>query len=185
MCAYERSERLSMAAVQQSIQAIEARLISPQTLQEFATAVVNPLFEAQSSKDPREHPDWDEVAFLEGMDSPEGNPSYGPTERANQRIRQRLTHPNWTESYREVRDLLTVETAWTPEPFLPILAAAARPWWQFWNPAPPTAHVVAALKLVRRRRTPAVVHYARMLATHRDTHIADAATKLLRAHAEG
>jgi serine/threonine protein kinase len=183
MCAYERAERPSMAEVQASLQDIEARLPPSQTLQDFAAAIVNPLFEAEASKDPREHPDWDEVAFLEGIDSTGSHEKSDPTERANRRIRKRLAHPNWPDFYREVRDLLTLESAWTPDPFLPILEAAARPWWHFWNPAPPTAHVVAALKLVRRRRTPAVVHYARVLSAHRDTHIARAATKLLRAHA--
>ena len=185
MCAYHRTARPTMAEVQERIHGLQLQLGPPQSLQDYASEVVVPLHEAASTRPLRSHPDWDEVAFLEGSgDGPPPASEASPTERANRRIRERLANPNWPQEYREVRDLLTVEAAWTPAPFLPILAAAARPWWQFWSPAPPTAQVVAALKLVRRRRTEAVVHYARVLSAHRDANISGAARKLLRVHFE-
>lgn len=184
MCAYHRQDRPGMEYVQERLKVIEETYGDGRTLLEYATEVANPLFEAHSSRPPREHPDWLEVSFLEDPEAmrPEESDDSNPTERANRRLRKKLRKANWPDNYREIRDLLAVENAWTPEPFLPILAAAARPWWQFWSPAPPVPQVVAALKLVRRRSTPTVVDYARALLTHRDRHIAKAARKLIDLH---
>jgi serine/threonine protein kinase len=187
MCNYNRESRPSMQEVQDRIKDIESALNHPITLLDYAKEGCAPLFEALSSKPPREHPDWPEVAFLEefvpnpvDVSMPGDNASV----LANRRIRRAISKPNWPENYREIRDLLAIETDWTPEPFLPILAAAVRSWWQFWSPAPPMTHVVASLKLVRRRRTVEVVDYARALANHRDPHISTAAKKLLKVHDE-
>ncbi len=185
MCAYERKNRPTLEEVQERLKQIELDASFKHSLLDYANEVAAPLFEALSGGAPRNHRDWKEVAFLENLpelqsEDPQADDS--PTERANRRIERILQKPRWHDNYRKIRDLLAVETAWTPEPFLPILSAAARPWWQFWSPAPPTPQVVAALKLVRRRATVEVLDYALALSSHRDRHISKAAKKLLKLH---
>ena len=138
MCAYDRKDRPTMQEVQERIQDLEVQCGFEQTLLEYANEVATPLFEALCSKPPREHPDWPEVSFLEdaaGMDSLDDDDD-DPSERANRLIAKKLRKTNWPDNFREIREILGLEPAWTPEPFLPILSAAVRPWWQFWSPAP-------------------------------------------------
>lgn len=154
--------RPSAARVRRKIEEIQTLWGLSDGLREFARQEVEPQLHARVRVDPREHPAWEEVSFLEREPDPKAEPDEVDLQRAaDLQLRRFLSQPDWPAQRRELRWLLARETHWTAEPFLDILRQAkSYRWWRFWTSPPSDAEIAVSLDVLKHRRSPAVVEVA-------------------------
>ena len=177
MCAYEPEDRPTHADVQRELQAILALGALSPDVHAFARAVVKPMVASRQRAPAEEHPDYEDVRFVE---QPIPTLALAAAQTVHpevaalndDRIRKLLVGERWATHLPRLRALLR-DPAWTPAPFLEVLATADDP-----GGADPRK-LAMCLNLLRLRPTPAAIDRARALASHPDPLVAQTARQLL------
>jgi hypothetical protein len=147
MVVYDPAARATHREVAATLRGILALLRADASVLAFARAEVAPVIASRADRDPRRHPAWGEVRFLEG------EPPMAPDEL----VRSFLLRPDWAQVESELQHLLQRNPGWTAEPFLERLAAIGRPWWRFWgHRAPSPDQTGVLLRAIALRVDPTV-----------------------------
>ena len=182
MCQFEPEGRPSYPELRDRIEEIQKLGGLENDLVAYARKVVAPIVAERPRIDPRAHPKWEEVAFLEdpGDDGiPEVEVRADAAAMADQRVRRFMNHDNWASRKRELKWLLALHPEWSAAPFVEVLERTTRPWWVFWAQKVSVEEVAVALEILRHRPNQVVVPYAEQLVGHKDSRVADAAQLLL------
>lgn len=179
MCAYEPEDRPTHAEVQRELQAVLALGELSPDVHAFARAVVKPMVAGRQRAPAEEHPEYDDVRFVE-QPVPTLELAALSTidpdiaELNDARIRKLLFGDRWTSHLPRLRALLR-DPAWTPAPFLEVLDGA--------NEADPGRHdprkLAMCLNLLRMRPIPEAVDRARTLQAHPDALVAQTARQFI------
>ncbi len=124
MVAYESGQRLGHREVAGHLRGLLALIRNKVDIADFAKEVVHPAIASQLTREPRRHPAWNEVRFLEGE----------PPMTADDLVREFLGRPDWMRAEVDLHRLLMRNPGWSPQPFLERLAQSSRSWWRFWAP---------------------------------------------------
>jgi serine/threonine-protein kinase len=112
----------------------------------------------------RDHPAWEDLAFLETED-----PTIAPRRslaEARTELERLLALPGWPRRLPEIERALLSSPERAEAPLLAILSRASVPWWRFWaHPAGPD-ELEAALWVLAARPSNDVLRLARSLANH-------------------
>ena len=187
MCSYQSSERPAHVEAAEALAAILERHELRPNPQQLGKRFVSPIYEARKVVEPKNHPNYEELCFLERQDptTAEGAPqrTTDPSTQAravDEQIRRFLARPRWEHELPKLRELMQANPEWTPEPFLELLDEAKRPWWKFWGSGhTPAGHIVAALQILAPHANDACRTRARTLISHDDPRVARAAKKFL------
>ncbi|MFT4623085.1 MAG: serine/threonine protein kinase [Myxococcota bacterium] len=176
MCSYDPGDRPSHGEVADRLSAISASAQLKPDLPALASKLVAPLLQRRARTDPRRHPAWNEVAFLESDTAQRA----GSTPPIDDRIRAFLQRPDWYVEIDALRALLSTDANWSAQPFVELLDGAATPWWQFWSRdklAP--EEIAAVLETLQQRPSPGGAARARDLVRHSDPQVKYLAGELL------
>jgi serine/threonine protein kinase len=173
MCRYDEARRPDhQTLVTRLQQAIDACGWTPD-LPAYARRVVYPLFKARSKVRPIDHPAYRDLAFVERAGKAIKQPA--PPD-VDQEVRVFLRKADWDQRADDLERLLTNNPHWSEQPFLELLPSGTRAWWQFWGgKETPPSHLVAALRFLKERQTPAVKARVADLRKHADPAVAAAA----------
>ena len=184
MCTCERENRPRHRDVTTWIAAFlqEAKLTPD--LAGFAQQYVVPIHKNRPRADPKRHPLYGTLEFLDlhngNGDAPLVSTTKSPSEKpAIPTLNEFLAQPDWEKRRRELQELLNRLGSWDTAPFLAILLRATTSKWQFWVTTEPPARVAAALTALRNRPSRQAVVLARKLTSHADDDVRQAAKKLL------
>ncbi len=111
-----------------------------------------------------EHPEWDNLRFLE-TEAP-NPPSILGRADATAQLRRLLASRDWPRRLREIEQVLCSCSDRVEGPLITILQRAYPPWWQFWARPSSPAELEAALWVLADRPSNAVLGCARSLLTH-------------------
>jgi len=186
MCALDPDARPEHRQVHQLLRGL-LEGTEPPDMVAWAAEVVVPLVEQLPKEPVADHPDYAELAFLEEpwesakqvtQESSTSIPLTRADSAADRRVRRFLATKGWYDRSKELTWLLATESGWTERPFLDVLRDVPS-WWQFWRRGARRKQVVAALQMLRYRKTPEVLNAARAFARHRDPLVAGAARSIL------
>lgn len=172
MCAHRPADRPGMDEVVAALPDRDA------LLSDWIRQTVLPVQRARPQTDPLVHSGYDELAFLEGIGTGEGEPD-GPG-RADQVVRRFMERPDWAQRATDLQWILARYPRWTAAPFLERLAPLTRSWWRRSGPLPEPPVVLLCLAVLSHRREPEVVELARTLARNRNPSVAALAGSILR-----
>jgi serine/threonine protein kinase len=173
MCRYDEARRPDHQAVVTRLQQALDEGGQPADLPAYARKAVYPVFKARSRTRPIDHPAYRDLAFVERAGKAVKQPA--PPD-VDQEIRVFLRRPDWDARVDELERLLVKNPHWSEQPFLELLPAGSRAWWQFWGGKEvPPAHLAAALKFLKERPTATVKARAADLRKHADPAVAAAA----------
>ncbi len=183
MCRFEPEQRPGYVELRDRINEIQHQGGLEEDMIGFAQTHVQPLVEGRPRVEPRSHPKWEEVAFLEDPGDDDEIPLVeeraDSASMADQRVRRFIGHADWAERKRELKWLLALHPEWTAAPFLEVLQRTTRPWWVFWAQQVSATEVAVALEILRHRPSPEVLPFADQLIKHRDKRVSDAAQVVL------
>lgn len=166
MCAYELKERMRPADAARALGRLLTHTGLEPRLSSFARRFVLPLHDQRGRLTPTAHPSWSELEFLQ---APRAYLAKMEAERGTTPvIRRFLELPGWLQRMTELEDYLNRHPDWSAKPFLDLLQLATDERECFWLPPPGTEHILAALHVLRARKTAEVVARLRTLLNHRD-----------------
>lgn len=178
MLAYDVRARPSYGALVGAVDAIVAKHGISSDLRTLAEETVGPLVEARALDDPRRHPAYARLQFLEARTG--DTPAPSPPRSADTHLRAFFAEPGWHARGAELKRLLARDPSWTVEPLLELLDTAVPRWWQIWRPEVlSTDQVRVVLSVLESRPGPEVGVRARRLARHPDDEIAVRAARLV------
>lgn len=182
MCHWEPDRRPEYPEVRDRILDIQQAGRLESELGGFAERFVASAVAERPRIDPRVHPKWEEVAFLEDPGEegiPEVKVRADASALADQRVRKFMAHEDWAARKRELKWLLALHPEWSAAPFLEVLQRTTRPWWVFWTQVASADEVAVTLEILRHRPVEEIRPYAEQLASHRDPRVSDAARVIL------
>jgi hypothetical protein len=139
----------------------------------YARRVLFPVFKGRSRTRPIDHPAYRDLAFVERAGKQIKHPA--PPD-VDQEVRVFLRRADWDQRTDELERLLVKNPHWSEQPFLELLPAGPRAWWQFWGGKEvPPAQLAVALRFLKERPTPTVKARAADLRKHADPAVAAAA----------
>lgn len=191
MLAWSPRKRPTTGELQMELASLLVRAEKRPDMVGFALAHAVPIHGSRPQIPPREHQDYPDLAFLEQpwetLEVEETHPrEQVPTSflaadpAADRRLRRFLATRGWGQRFRELTWLLARNPGWSATPFLEVLDAARRPWWQFWKPRPGPEELAQSLNMLRYRRSERVLVRAREFVGHTDPRVAESAERLLR-----
>jgi serine/threonine protein kinase len=176
MCCYVAEDRPSHAQVTMRLTRLLARQRLEPDMANLGKTLVEPYFQDRAERDPREHPAYPEVAFLES-----GTELPAVAREIDDRIRKFLKRSNWVDEIDQLRSTLSVDPSWTPAPFIEVLRGARSPWWRFWSRDKLTPREIAAiLETLQARRTGEVREQAELYQRHPDPGVQYLASELVK-----
>jgi serine/threonine protein kinase len=173
MCRYDEARRPDYESLVSRLQhTLELSGTKPD-LVAYARRVVYPVFKSRGRTRPIDHPAYRDLAFVERDGKHIKQPA--PPD-VDQEIRVFLRRADWDAHTEELEQLLVMNPHWSEQPFLELLPAGSRSWWQFWGGREtPVPHLVAALRFLRERPTTTVKSRVADLRKHADPAVAAAA----------
>lgn len=122
--------------------------------------------------EPRLHPDYPELCFLEDPDG------VAPSE-VDARVREILRQPRWSDQRSDLARLLAADPTWTAAPFAELLDERNPPRWMFWASRMQPDELAAVFELVAARADPVVLRHAKGSLSHSDPNVARAARQIV------
>lgn len=183
MCAFEPEYRPNMAEVIDRVRAMlgEGAIERiDQSMGTFGDEWVQSVANRQFDTHPQDHPQYDDVSFLETLyeDVPDVI-SLTPARLGPELVLAFIALEGWEERVVELEDFIENMVEWPKEPFVDMLVRAGRPWWQVWQPKVPPAQIVAALTILNHAPSEQSQKLAKRLRAHGDLIVADAASSHL------
>lgn len=179
MCEYHEAARPSHEQVVHELESICRDHGLRPDLAGWARRELVPLFRTRSRMRPIDHPAYPDLAFVERNARAVRFPA--PPD-VDQDVRVMLRRPDWHTRLDEIDLMLLKNPHWSEAPFLELLPAGPKVWWQFWGTPELTPEQIAAvLHLLRDRPTSAVRERAALLRKHADPRVAEAADTILAA----
>lgn len=173
MCRYDEARRPDHQSLATRLQETLDLCGSQPDLPAYGRRVVFPMFKGRTRTRPIDHPAYRDLAFVERAGKQIKQPA--PPD-VDQEVRVFLRRPDWDQRADELDRLLVKNPHWSEQPFLELLPAGPRAWWQFWGgKETPPAHLVAALRFLKERPTPSVKARVADLRKHADPAVAAAA----------
>jgi serine/threonine protein kinase len=186
MCSADPSARPSHEETQRRLREIQVAGEMSTDLTAFVSRVVKPRDRDRPRVEPKAHPAWEDIQFLEDPNAPLPNrlvsdPSPGPVSdtQTNDRVREFLNSAQWETRKRELKWLLAVHPNWSSEPFLEVLQRGTQPWWRFWSRSASESEMALALEVLKHRLSPRLLDMARGLTDHPNARVATAASVLI------
>lgn len=176
MLAYDPAERPLPDEVALGLQRVLHHPAVEPGLEELGRSVVAPLL-AEEASDPRAHPAWPAVAFLE-TELPTQREEL-PRRAVEARLQVMLQAPGWERDLGAIRRLLEQSDDWVEAPLLHVLERAEPPGWRFWVRQSTALEIEAALILLSICPSERACALARGLVEHEDDGVREAAGKLL------
>jgi serine/threonine protein kinase len=178
MCRYEEAHRPSHEELVRRFDRFLADFGIKPDLKGYARRELLPIFVSRRVTPPRMHPAYEELAFVEAM---AGKVRFPAPPDVDQEIRVFLRDPQWPSRLSELEVLIAKNPHWSPAPFLELLPAGNRSWWQFWGGGElPPSHIATILQVLGDRHEHAEVRArARELKRHSDPQVASIAASLL------
>lgn len=181
MLEYEPEDRLTHLDAAKELKTILALSGLSPDVHAFARRAVKPLVAKKQSLPPDQHPEWEDLRFLETpiprlqVSAPQDvTPDVAATN--DDLIRKLLVGDRWTTHLPRLRIMLR-DGAWTVEPFLEVIDEALE---HQWTRDPPDPRKLAmCLNLLRNRPEPPVVQRASALATYDDELVSRTAKQFL------
>jgi serine/threonine protein kinase len=179
MCQYDEGARPNHAEVVHELDQIMQTFGLRPDLRAWTRKELVPLFRARSRVRPIDHPAYPELAFVERMARMVRFPA--PPD-VDQELRILFRRPDWHLNTEELELVLLKNPHWSEEPFLELLPAGPRAWWQFWGGSEmPTEQLTLVLRYLKERPTAAVRERVAHLRRHSDVRVAEAAEALIAA----
>lgn len=135
MVAYDPGSRIGHREVAGTLRGVLTLLRADLDLAAYAREHVGPVLSTRSERDPKRHPAYNEVRFLEGA------PPLAP----DVLVRDFLRRPDWASVEVDLHRLLLRNPGWTAEPFIERLSLLHKPWWKLWGARAPTHEEVGVL----------------------------------------
>jgi len=178
MCAYEEARRPSHEELVRRFDRFLAEFGIRPDLKSFCRRELLPIFSARRVVPPRNHPAYEELAFVEAM---AGRVRFPAPPDVDQEIRVFLRDPEWPARVADLQLLFAKNPHWSATPFLELLPSGSRSWWRIWGGGElPAPHIATILQLLAsRHEEPEVRSRARELKRHSDPTVAAAAAALL------
>jgi serine/threonine protein kinase len=172
LCRYEESARPRYDQILERLdRLLDGSQLAPD-LPGWSRSRVLPLFRDRPRLRPIDHPAYRDLAFVERTGKGLSHPA--PPD-VDEEVRAFLKLPDWASRLEDLELLLDRQPHWTEAPFLEILPNGPRAWWQFWGKDLPNDQLVAVLKCLRSRPSPAVRERVAYLKQHADPAVAAAA----------
>lgn len=180
MCAYDPLDRPAPGAIARELAWIQADHGLPTTLHTLASRWIQPTLRARTHRPPREHPDYDEVRFLEHErgELVDVGRSSAEKHQARAAVARLLAHPDWHLQQASLQRHLAAAGDWVPEALIDVLQRAEVRW---WNPLVRPARadqLLVAMQLLREAGDPRVRQQLQELISHRNPRVRQLARRL-------
>lgn len=166
MCAHDPEDRPSHAVVAEACADLAGRLAPHWDTAAFAQKAVGPLRLELHRVDPKRHPDYDAVRFLDtaAARDPEAE------------LAALLRQEGWEARQAELEAWVGACDSWCPPALVEVLAGSRK--LAFWR-RPTSRQLEVALVVLSRQPSPQVVELAGRLVHHRDRPVAAAARRVV------
>ena len=186
LCAWDPAQRPDMRTLSKRIYRLQEQAGLVRDLDSLQREEILELRERVQGGEPRQHPAWEEVAFLEAPESGEflsnkvgRRKSPVLVESANRRVARLLAEAGWHKNPRALRRVLAFNPAWTPDPILQFLVQGEPKAWEFWKKSHSNDVLVQCLDALKHRMTPEVIALAQTYSGHPSADVARSAKVIL------